>query len=545
MESKLSIYSRQEFDKKLGQLINPLGSLLERRHKKFNKCFHTLMNHSRHSFDTMFVKTYGILYQQNSEVFTDLYHNLEVYYTQGRLNLNEAMNKFFQNLYQRMFSVYNSQYQFSSQYLSCVTGHMSELAPFGDVPMKLTTQIRRSFTALRTFVQGLQVAKTVLNNVLKENPSLTCVHDLMKMWQCSTCQGEVDVHPCLAYCNDVIDNCLAHHRPIVQHWHGFVDAMVQVAERLENPFNIENVVEPINYKVSDAIMNFQEAGHEISKKVFFGCGQPQLGGDGTRNKRQASDEREIAFESLNFNGGRSERRGKKTDTIGNLVHEIKMKMRNSRSFWDELPKKMCGEVKNKDDAKCWTGTTLGKYESKGLPNVSSIIESSPQMNMEIVRLTIITKKLKEAYNGRDISWIDDERLIESSSHRASMDVSSGDWTDDGSADHEDGSGGGFRDHRPSHNYPIDDEDGDLSGGSGYDSSDDHYGTREEGSASGPWEPKPMPPISPYEPDIDTNVPNYQTPIEQPPSAAAAEPMSLTRALSVFLLPAFLALLNSL
>lgn len=45
------------------------------------------------------------------------------------------------------------------------------------------------------------------------------------------------------------------------------DAMVDVGERLENPFNIENVVEPVNFKVSDAIMNFQEAGHDISNKV--------------------------------------------------------------------------------------------------------------------------------------------------------------------------------------------------------------------------------------------------------------------------------------
>lgn len=46
------------------------------------------------------------------------------------------------------------------------------------------------------------------------------------------------------------------------------DAMVNVAERLENPFNIENVVQPVTYKVSDAIMNFQESGVEISDKVW-------------------------------------------------------------------------------------------------------------------------------------------------------------------------------------------------------------------------------------------------------------------------------------
>lgn len=40
-----------------------------------------------------------------------------------------------------------------------------------------------------------------------------------------------------------------------------------MAERLEGPFNIESVVDPIDVKISDAIMNFQENNEEVSKKV--------------------------------------------------------------------------------------------------------------------------------------------------------------------------------------------------------------------------------------------------------------------------------------
>lgn len=46
---------------------------------------------------------------------------------------------------------------------------MEELQPFGDVPQKLTTQIKRSFVALRTFVQGLATGRDVVRNVLKVN----------------------------------------------------------------------------------------------------------------------------------------------------------------------------------------------------------------------------------------------------------------------------------------------------------------------------------------------------------------------------------------
>ena len=43
--------------------------------------------------------------------------------------------------------------------------------------------------------------------------------------------------------------------------------LIAVGERLIGPFNIEAVVEPIDIKISDAIMNFQESGYEVTQKV--------------------------------------------------------------------------------------------------------------------------------------------------------------------------------------------------------------------------------------------------------------------------------------
>ena len=45
------------------------------------------------------------------------------------------------------------------------------------------------------------------------------------------------------------------------------DSLIAVGERLIGPFNIEAVVDPIDIKISDAIMNFQESGIEVTKKV--------------------------------------------------------------------------------------------------------------------------------------------------------------------------------------------------------------------------------------------------------------------------------------
>lgn len=49
------------------------------------------------------------------------------------------------------------------------------------------------------------------------------------------------------------------------------------------------VVEPIDIKISEAIMSFQERNQEISQKIFSGCGKPVLGGGGSTGPFFAPD----------------------------------------------------------------------------------------------------------------------------------------------------------------------------------------------------------------------------------------------------------------
>lgn len=47
----------------------------------------------------------------------------------------------------------------------------------------------------------------------------------------------------------------------------FSDAMLSLVERLEGPFNFESVMDPIDVKISEAIMNMQENSMQVSQKV--------------------------------------------------------------------------------------------------------------------------------------------------------------------------------------------------------------------------------------------------------------------------------------
>ena len=45
---------------------------------------------------------------------------------------------------------------------------------------------------------------------------------------------------------------------------------------MAGPFDVEAVVDPIGVKISEAIMNFQESGYEVTGKVVQDCGTPRL-----------------------------------------------------------------------------------------------------------------------------------------------------------------------------------------------------------------------------------------------------------------------------
>lgn len=76
------------------------------------------------------------------------------------------------------------------------------------------------------------------------------------MEHCGKCNGYI-AKPCNNYCLNVIRGCTQNYHEFTIEWENYAQAMDKVADRLLGSFNIVMVVEPINIKISDAIMNFQ------------------------------------------------------------------------------------------------------------------------------------------------------------------------------------------------------------------------------------------------------------------------------------------------
>lgn len=115
----------------------------------------------------MFVRTYGKMYIENSQLFTDFFASLTRYYVSGSsaVNLDSMLSDFWADLLERMFRLVNVQYEFSDAYMECVSQHTEQLQPFGDVPRKMRVQMTRAFVAARTFVRGLALMPDVVNKV--------------------------------------------------------------------------------------------------------------------------------------------------------------------------------------------------------------------------------------------------------------------------------------------------------------------------------------------------------------------------------------------
>lgn len=198
-----------------------------------------------------------------------------------------------------------------------------------------------------------------------------------------------------------------------------------MADRLLGPFNIEMVVEPINIKISEAIMNFQESGAEVSKRIFSGCGEPKLG----RRRRETNEPKpkdEISLESLNFNNNHGKKKHKKVDntpTLEKLIREIKavtfiklsmlsslfdillQKVKETRQFWIHLPYQFCNienvTVQSSENDVCWNGTSVPKVN-----NAQN--NPSPFIQEQSYTLQVIAGKLQSAYQGQDVDLADDE-----------------------------------------------------------------------------------------------------------------------------------------
>uniref|UniRef100_A0A8C0G3A3 Glypican 4 n=1 Tax=Chelonoidis abingdonii TaxID=106734 RepID=A0A8C0G3A3_CHEAB len=352
----------------------------------FPEFFKELLENAEKSLNDMFLRTYGRLYMQNSELFKDLFIELKRYYVGGNVNLEEMLNDFWARLLERMFRLVNPQYHFTDEYLECVSKYTEQLKPFGDVPRKLKLQVTRAFVAARTFAQGLAVARDVVTKVSAVNPTPQGERALLKMMYCPYCRGLVTVRPCYNYCFNVMRGCLANQGDLDTEWNNFIgETMWIITVRVVNVW------------------------------CEIRCGQPKTLTQGRASRSVSESGFSARFRPYNPEERPTTAAGTSLDRL------VSEKLKQAKKFWSSLPGNICNDEKMAAgrviEDECWNGSAKSRYifavTGNGLANQVNNPEvevdiTKPDMviRQQIMALRVMTNKMKNAYNGNDVDFLD-------------------------------------------------------------------------------------------------------------------------------------------
>ncbi|KRY60679.1 Glypican-6 [Trichinella britovi] len=376
MEDRFLKHAQQQYQQAIGENIVNLVHSFKARTDSFDRFFRELLSKSQRDLHSMFVKTYGVLYEQNSDLFVSLFENLTQFYEQQRrdgpaapavgVNLDLVLDRFYENLYRRMFHILNQPYQLDDSYWQCMSRQMQQLQPFGQVPDKMKMQVHRAFSAARTFIHALTIGSEVISDMLEMPVSTACISQLTQMLYCPHCQRATGPKPCDGFCVNIVSGCLASYVTFDRLWNEYLDHLLQLLERLEGPYNIETVINPIDIQISEAIMIFQDKGKEISDKVFAGCGRPKLL---SRVKRQPKM-KSVDLKELRF-GPVASRPNK---VLGTSMDRLAKEMKEKRAI-GELKKVITFEptkLQPKTPTSVWSSGLAGNADAASLRHGGSV-----------------------------------------------------------------------------------------------------------------------------------------------------------------------------
>uniref|UniRef100_A0A8C4DHS0 Glypican-1 n=1 Tax=Dicentrarchus labrax TaxID=13489 RepID=A0A8C4DHS0_DICLA len=408
MEDKLATLSRREMEGLLKEAGRSLQTSLTGQYKAFDGYFVEVLNRSAISLQETFTTTWGLLYSQNSQVFTDLYTDLRHYYRGSNVNLEEVLNEFWARLLEKLFYQANKQYFIGEDYLECVSKQIETLRPFGDTPRAMKMAVTRTFVAARSFVQGLVVSGDVVRKVSQVPQSQECTRAMMRMTYCPHCRGMASARPCANYCSNVMKGCLANQADLNTEWRHLAETLIQVADRFDGPSGVDSVVLSIPYRISEAMFTMMENLVTINTKV-----RAQIGAHAS-SCIQLTEPCKIGKVTVEDNLVSS------SNKMGKLVSDVTMRLRDMQPYWVSLPGILCSDrvaTGTGAEDKCWNGMNRARYLPEvmgdGLasqinnPEVEiDITKPDMTIRQQIMQLKIMTHRLKNALNGQDVDFQD-------------------------------------------------------------------------------------------------------------------------------------------
>ncbi|XP_038624253.1 glypican-2 [Tachyglossus aculeatus] len=421
--SETELRLNRDTDEAFRALLEDSGSFLvttlAARQRKLDEFFRELLVTAERSLAQMFSRSYGRLFAQHAPVFGSLFAQLRAHYGGAGVALDEALDGFWAQLLERTFPLLHPHYHFPPDYLLCLTKHSGQTRPFGDAPRQLRLQVTRALVAARAFIQGLATGRDMISAAVKVAITPACSQALMRLTGCPLCRGTPGLRPCAGFCLNVARGCLSA-GGLDPDWGSYVDALLQLSDRLEGPFSMELAAQSIAVKISEGLMFLQENSVQVSAKVFQGCGGPRPAPARARRAPPPRDEVGRRFRVLPPEEERP------TTAAGTNLHrlltELRERLRRMRGFWAALPLTLCGDERMSagvgEEERCWNGAGRGRYLAAVVGTGLSEQRANPELHVDVaagpdlatrrrrLQLRAATARLGAAALGRDLDLED-------------------------------------------------------------------------------------------------------------------------------------------
>lgn len=314
-----------------------------------------------------------------------LYRNVRDHLQGREIDLEETVGGFFDSLFPLVYhrSINPKLRELDREYKECLQASQAELRPFADVPRQVGVQVARAAAAARTLLQALQLGERVLDATEHAPITAECADALLRLTYCPLCRGLVHVKPCNGYCVNVVRGCLAHAAELDQPWNDYVATLDRYTLGMRGDVDLENVLEQLGSRISEAIMHAMENGPQISRKVRKACGQPKRA-----VVRPSMAVPEAEQDGVDWSSTPSSVATEATSSTANSLTLYKRlrkfvaSLSSSKGFYSTLAETLCTDdhLAVGKENNCWNGHTIGEYAKTIVGLGVSAQKYNPEMN---------------------------------------------------------------------------------------------------------------------------------------------------------------------
>nr|XP_061830719.1 glypican-5-like [Nerophis lumbriciformis] len=436
MEERYQMAARRDIQNLLQTSSSSLKFLIARNVAAFQDTFEVLLRQAENRTVASLRESYGNMAVQVQDPVRELFTDIGLFLLGSELNVEEAVQRFFQALFPPVYSrlVSPGPGDLAEGYAECVGSSAREVRPFGAAPGLLADQIARSGVSGKVLLQALHLGIEVINTTDYLMLSRECRRALLKMQYCPHCQGVTQSKPCMGYCLNVMRGCLASMADIDVHWRDFVRSLEGLSARMHGPQDLEQVLLGVPTLLHDAVGHARRNGPRVSAQVHQMCGLPSRK-DVKTVSIQHSRRETIRLKTATTSG----------DSLAVRRSDFLNSLRLYRTYYGGLADQLCvSELASDDGLSCWNGTNIVKsYTLRVVGNGVKAQAANPEVKVRgddavIHQIIDKLKHINQLLQGKSIPKLGTLDQIET----GSGDVEgrySGDCDDEDGCD---GSGGG-------------------------------------------------------------------------------------------------------